>query len=38
LYAWSNGEFGTVERTREHDCYDGELQFIDLAAILPSES
>jgi hypothetical protein len=33
LYAHSNGEFGKVERTRELDYYDGELQFIDLEAL-----
>ncbi|MCI0535233.1 MAG: hypothetical protein L0Z50_08395 [Verrucomicrobiales bacterium] len=36
LYGRSNGEFGKVERTRELDYYDGELQFIDLAAISQS--
>jgi hypothetical protein len=36
LYARSNGEFGKVERTRELDYYDGELQFIDLEAISQS--
>jgi hypothetical protein len=36
IYARSNGEFGKVERTRELDYYDGELQFIDLAAISQS--
>ena len=36
LYAQSNGEFGKVERTRELDYYDGELQFIDLEAISQS--
>ena len=36
LYARSNGEFGKVERTRELDYYDGELQFIDLEALSQS--
>jgi hypothetical protein len=36
LYSRSNGEFGKVERTRELDYYDGELQFIDLEAISQS--
>ena len=36
LYAHSNGEFGKVERTRELDYYDGELQFIDLEALSQS--
>jgi hypothetical protein len=36
LYARSNGEFGKVERTRELDYYDGELQFIELEAISQS--
>ncbi len=36
LYSRSNGEFGKVERTRELDYYEGELQFIDLEAISQS--
>ena len=36
LYTRSNGEFGKVERVRELDYYDGELQFIDLEAISQS--
>jgi hypothetical protein len=36
LYARSNGEFGKVERMRELDYYDGELQFIDLEALSQS--
>jgi hypothetical protein len=36
LYARSNGEFGKVERTRELDYYDGELQLIDLGALSQS--
>ena len=36
LYTRSNGEFGKVERTRELDYYDGELQFIDLGALSQS--
>ncbi|HWQ91664.1 MAG TPA: hypothetical protein VN673_08330 [Clostridia bacterium] len=33
LYSRDNGEFGKVDRTRELDYYDGELQFIDLESI-----
>ena len=36
IYARSNGEFGLVERTRELDYYDGELQFIDLQSLWQS--
>ncbi len=36
LYAKSNGEFGKVERERELDFYDGELQFIDLTSFSQS--
>jgi hypothetical protein len=36
LYARSNGEFGKVERVRELDYYDGELQFIDAEAFFQS--
>jgi hypothetical protein len=36
IYARSNGEFGKVERTRELDYYDGELQFIDLQSLSQS--
>jgi hypothetical protein len=36
LYARSNGEFGKVERTRQLDYYDGELQFIDVEALSQS--
>lgn len=36
IYARSNGEFGKVERTRELDYYDGELQLIDLEALSQS--
>ena len=36
IYARSNGEFGLVERTRELDYYDGELQFIDREALSQS--
>lgn len=33
LYSRDNGDFGKVERTRELDYYDGELQLIELDAI-----
>lgn len=33
IYSPDNGEFGKVNRTREIDYYDGELQFIDLTAL-----
>ena len=36
IYARGNGEFGKVERTREIDFYDGELQIIDLSALSQS--
>ena len=36
LYSRDNGDFGKVERTRELDYYDGELQLIDLEAISQS--
>ena len=36
IYSRSNGEFGKVERTREIDFYDGELQIIDLTALSQS--
>lgn len=36
LYSSDNGEFGKVERTRELDYYDGELQFIDLESLSQS--
>lgn len=36
LYSRSNGEFGKVERVRELDYYDGELQIIDLEALSQS--
>jgi hypothetical protein len=36
IYARSNGEFGKVERSREIDFYDGELQLIDLASLSQS--
>lgn len=36
IYSQNNGEFGKVERTRELDYYDGQLQFIDLGAISQS--
>lgn len=36
LYSRDNGEFGKVERTRELDYYDGELQFIDLEGLSQS--
>jgi len=36
IYARSNGEFDKVERTREIDFYDGELQFIDPEALSQS--
>ena len=36
IYARSNGDFGKVDRTRELDYYDGELQIIDLAALSQS--
>jgi hypothetical protein len=35
-YARSNGEFGKVDRIRELDYYDGELQLIDLEALSQS--
>lgn len=36
IYSRSNGEFGKVDRTREIDFYDGELQIIDLTALSQS--
>ena len=36
LYSRDNGDFGKVERTRELDYYDGELQLIELDAISQS--
>ncbi len=34
LYAHSGGEFGNAEAMRQLDYYDGELQFIDLSAVI----
>lgn len=36
IYARSNGEFGKVDRTREIDFWDGELQLIDLSSLSQS--
>lgn len=36
IYSRSNGEFGKVDRTREIDFYDDELQIIDLTALSQS--
>ena len=36
IYARSNGDFGKVDRTREIDFWDGELQLIDLSALSQS--
>lgn len=36
LYSRDNGDFGQVDRTREIDYYDGELQLINLEALSQS--
>jgi hypothetical protein len=36
IYSHSGDEFGNAERIRQLDYYDGELQFIDLDAIIQS--
>jgi hypothetical protein len=36
IYSRDNGDFGKVERARELDYFDGELQLIDLEAISQS--